>query len=132
MRQAFPEEVERARKRTGDLASRTGDDYGFFFFKRKGIRFKVMASSGTDEIPWEHVSVSTEIRCPTWEEMAWVKGLFFDDEEAVIQFHPPASQYVNYHRNCLHLWKPHGAEFPLPPMVAVGPAPHKGEGKGEP
>lgn len=33
----------------------------------------IIASTGFD---YEHVSVSTGIRCPTWEEMCRVKDLF--------------------------------------------------------
>jgi len=54
--------------------------------------------------------------------MAWVKSMFFEDEETVIQFHPPKSEYVNYHPFCLHLWRIVGEAFPLPPSICVGPA----------
>lgn len=121
MRTTFGPEVERGRIRHTRWASSPGDDYGAFVLRRGAIRFKVIASPGSEEIPWDHVSVSTEIRCPTWEEMAWVKSLFFDDEEAVVQFHPPRAHYVNYHPYCLHLWRPHNVEIPLPPTIAVGP-----------
>ena len=36
------------------------------------------------------------------------------------QFHPPRSEYVNNHPNCLHLWKPVGAEFSMPDSILVG------------
>lgn len=121
MRIPFSPEVEYGRVRRGHIASEPGDDYGFFFLQRKGIRLKVMASAGADEMPWEHVSVSTEIRCPTWEEMAWVKDIFWSEDEAVVQFHPPKSAHVNYHPFCLHLWRPIGVDIALPPTIAVGP-----------
>ena len=124
MRATFPPEVERARiikGGNGPWTSNPGDDFGAFFFRRESIRIKVIASSGSEEIPWDHVSVSTEHRCPTWAEMAWIKSLFFDDEEIAVEYHPPKSQYVNYHPYCLHLWRPHGEALPLPPMIAVGP-----------
>lgn len=70
---------------------------------------------------WEHVSVSLEHRCPTWEEMCWVKDLFWSDDECVIQFHPPKAEYVNCHPYCLHLWKQIDSEQPRPPMDHVGP-----------
>jgi len=59
-------------------------------------------------------------RCPTWEEMCFVKSLFWNDEEAVMQLHPPKSQWVNNHPYCLHLWKPMNAEIPLPDSLMVG------------
>ena len=69
---------------------------------------------------WDHVSVSFSYRCPTWEEMCRVKDVFFHDEECVVQYHPPKSQYVNKHPYCLHLWRPIKAELPMPPKGFVG------------
>jgi hypothetical protein len=75
-----------------------------------------------DELGWEHVSVSLARRCPTWEEMCYVKGLFWDSEDCVMQLHPPQSDYVNCHPYCLHLWRPvGGAAIPVPPSFLVGP-----------
>ena len=111
----------RARERTGSYGSPAGEDYGRFeIMTNNRVRLCVLLSPGSEEIPWEHVSVSTTTRCPTWEEMAWVKSLFFEDEETVIQYHPPRSQYVNLHPYCLHLWRPTFTELPVPPMIAVG------------
>ena len=70
---------------------------------------------------WDHVSVSIKDRCPTWDEMCYVKGLFFEPDECVLQYHPAEESYVNHHPFCLHLWKPQGVEFPIPPTNLVGP-----------
>jgi hypothetical protein len=70
---------------------------------------------------WEHVSVSLHHRCPTWDEMVFVKSLFWSDDECVIQYHPPKSEYVNCHPYCLHLWKPIDVAIPMPPTYMVGP-----------
>src|SRR5262245_27994585 len=86
--------------------------------------FEVTGSKGklyviaSDQKGWEHVSVSPakNDRTPTWEEMAFIKGLFWGEEETVIQYHPPKSQYVNNHPFVLHLWKPIEQEIPLPPV----------------
>jgi hypothetical protein len=69
---------------------------------------------------WEHVSVSTPGRVPNWDEMTFVKHLFWSPEDCVIQFHPPASRYVNVHPHCLHLWRPQGQVLPMPPTWMVG------------
>lgn len=69
---------------------------------------------------WEHVSVSRMDRTPTWDEMCQVKAMFWDDEDCVIQYHPPASEYVNNHPNCLHLWRPTKDKLPTPPSIMVG------------
>lgn len=80
---------------------------------------RVIASDG---MGWEHVSVSRKDRMPTWEEMCQVKELFWDDEDAVMQLHPPKSTWVNNHQFCLHLWRPIDAAVPLPPSLMVGVA----------
>lgn len=103
--------------------SQRGDDFGFFFLRMNGAgeALRLMVSSSCEDMPWEHVSVSHRTRCPSWEEMAWVKSLFWTDEETVVQYHPPKSEYVSYHPYCLHLWRPIGIELPRPPVIAVGP-----------
>lgn len=82
---------------------------------------KAIASDGAG---WEHVGVSLMMRkprVPNWEEMCAIKGLFWDDEDVVMQLHPRASEYVNYHPGCLHLWRPSGEiEIPTPPSILVG------------
>jgi hypothetical protein len=84
--------------------------------------------SGDD---WEHVSARAHQlralyvphgwpeRIPTWEEMCWVKDQFWKPEEAVMQLHPPASEYVNVRATVLHLWRPVNGEIPLPPREYV-------------
>lgn len=69
---------------------------------------------------WDHVSVSTAVRCPTWEEMEFVKRFFFKDDEVAMQLHVPPSDHINVHPYCLHLWRPHDVAIPLPPKEFVG------------
>lgn len=69
---------------------------------------------------WEHVSVSLVDRQPTWEEMCYIKNLFWDEEDWVMQFHPAKSEYVNKHPHCLHLWRPVNQDFPKPKRELVG------------
>ena len=57
---------------------------------------------------------------PDWREMCFIKDLFWDVEDAVIQYHPEKSKYVNVHENCLHLWRLVGVEIPTPPKELVG------------
>lgn len=68
---------------------------------------------------WDHVSISYADRTPTWDEMCYVKDLFFDPEDCVIQYHPARSEYVNVHPYCLHLWKPRFCGVPIPPKQLV-------------
>ncbi len=82
-----------------------------------GATLQIIASWGGS---WDHVSVVARNRCPVWEEMAWVKDTFFAPEEAAMQLHPRASQYVNNHKHCLHIWRPQDAAIPEPPVEFVG------------
>ncbi len=56
-------------------------------------------------------------RPPFWNDMAWLKDFFFNDDEVVIQIHPEKKHYVDFHSGCLHLWKPHKETIPLPPQM---------------
>jgi hypothetical protein len=108
------------RIRTGFMAS--DDSYGNngrFLFKQKKNKpdLDVIAS---DQIGWEHVSVSTQHRTPTWEEMCFIKNKFWGPDDCVIQYHPPKSDYINNHSFCLHLWKPVDIKIPMPPKIMVG------------
>lgn len=79
----------------------------------------VIADNGVSSLEWEHVSVSTPYRCLTWEEMCMIKDMFFNEDEAVIQIHPPKKENINIHNFCLHLWKLKKGKFPLPPSFLV-------------
>lgn len=101
-----------------------GNNGAFFVPSRPGHPpFKVIASDGAmepGEQEWEHVSVSFPHRTPTWTEMCQIKAIFWDDEDVVVQFHPPRSEWVNNHNYCLHLWRPVGVQVPRPPAIMVG------------
>jgi hypothetical protein len=81
------------------IAGPAGENSGAF---RLGPLF-IMVSDG---MGWDHVSVSRADRCPTWEEMEFVKRLLFKPEETAMQLHVPESEHINNHSNCLHLWRP--------------------------
>ena len=134
MRSQFPDIVEKGRviRADGPLGTKPGTPYGAFILRCEGVYLTVMASNGSDwkrcglDGPaWEHVSVSNLQRCPTWSEMCWVKGLFFEPHEVVVQFHPAEAEYVNHHPTCLHLWRCPGVAFPMPPAICVGPKQEK-------
>jgi hypothetical protein len=90
-----------------------------------GSKLRIIATDGTGDNAegWEHVSVSLDgvRRCPNWIEMCCVKDWFWDDHEAVVQFHPPKDEYVNHHPFTLHLWKPRYVKVVTPPSWLVGP-----------
>jgi hypothetical protein len=86
-----------------------GADYGCFVLGP----LRIISNGSGDE--WEHVSVSCNDRCPTWDEMSMVKRLFWSKDETVLQFHPRSDKYKNNHPYCLHLWKRRGEDHELPP-----------------
>ncbi len=90
-----------------------GANYGFFVIGPLRIQ------SGGSGDGWEHVSVSCADRCPTWDEMATVKSLFWTDNETVLQFHPRGSESINEMPFCLHLWKERKRNHPLPPRELI-------------
>jgi len=123
MRKTLGEKLEVGRVHSGYYASRPGDLHGSFNIIGPNGQALLILSSGsdTDAEGWEHVSVSTKHRTPNWAEMCFVKDLFWDDEETVMQLHPPRSSYINNHPYCLHLWRPTGdVTLPVPPAIFVG------------
>jgi hypothetical protein len=117
MKDKVPEQLERFRIKHGELAS--SSDYGFngaFMIPYHLTEFRIICS---DTEKWDHVSISTKDRCPTWDEMCYFKDLFFKPEETVVQFHPPQSKYVNRCKNCLHLWREQNTTYELPPTKMI-------------
>jgi len=120
----FPEQFRLRKGEFGSSLEAHGlNGAGFIPVRTHRAPLKFIASDGTCCVQgerWEHVSVSLPDCCPTWEEMCKVKAMFWDDEDTVIQLHPPRSTWVNNHPHCLHLWRPVDARQPLPPEWMVG------------
>ena len=96
-----------------------GDDNGGCFTLRSPIDaadLNVIASNGEG---WDHLSVSRPLRTPSWAELEYVKRLFFKPDEVAMQLHVPTTDHVNVHPNCLHLWRPHDLQIPMPPKEFV-------------
>lgn len=119
MRATFPKAVESGRVRAGYHGSRPGEKFGAFVLRhpRTMVTLKIIAVE--DGEGWDHVSVSHPKRCPTWDEMSWIKRLFFADDECVVQYHPAVADHINVHPNCLHLWRKADGDFPMPPKEFV-------------
>jgi hypothetical protein len=91
---------------------------GMFLVPYRDHHLKVMAASSGG---WDHVSVSTDTRCPTWHEMSFVHRLFFNRSEHAMQLHVPPIDHINNHPFTLHLWRPWSKlrRIPLPPKTMV-------------
>ena len=121
--------LDRYRVVFGDMASPLGATFGAFRIpsaRSAPMKLTVIASDGDHqaaglpaEYAWEHVSVSLPGRCPNWAEMSFIKDLFWDESETVMQLHVPKSEHRNRHPNCLHLWKPVDIKIPRPPNDTV-------------
>lgn len=109
------------------------DNFGMFSIPHPNIAFyyyHIIASSGNEEIPWQHVSVTLQMRngksvapvkrTATWAEMCFIKDQFWNDDEVVIQIHPRKADYSSTHAYCLHLWKHNFIKQETPPTEAVG------------
>ena len=76
-----------------------------YMVKHPRTKANLLVIASNDE-GWNHLSISLENRTPVWDEMCFIKNLFFEPEELCIQIHPKKSQYVNMHDHCLHIWQP--------------------------
>ena len=116
---------ESSRIRLGAMASSPLDGCNGAFVLRSPIPGRRVFAIASDGMGWEHVSVTVQDgakkRMPTWEEMSHVKGVFWEDEDVVVQFHPAKSQHVNFHPTCLHLWRRSGQNLETPPVETIGP-----------
>lgn len=112
----------------------SGAPYGAFKCEsptRQGYELLIIASpggvidddnGGERTINWEHVSVHAgfafvgdqRTATPTWDEMDYVKGLFWDAADVVMQLHINDGEKVDTHKHTLHLWRPTDREIPVP------------------
>jgi hypothetical protein len=95
---------------------------GYFIIPHGSFYFQCIASDGEG---WEHVSVTMRFKknvyhTPEWSHMCYIKDIFWDREDTIIQYHPAESQYINNHPYVLHLWKPIGIELPIPNSILGG------------
>lgn len=117
----------RFRRQGHPLSSNPGEPFGCFMAQESDLLpagLKMIASNGftdKEDIGFEHVSIShiRDSQTPSWEEMRIVAGLFWDDEDCLVQYRPPKSDYVNVHRGCLHWWRWKQGEIPMPPKECV-------------
>jgi len=126
MKSLHEPEIDRWRVRSGPVVRHHGgigdETCGAFVvptsINGSSVRLGVIATQGEG---WDHVSVSTPTRCPKWEEMEYIKRLFFRDDETAMQLHVPPADHKNCHEFCLHLWRPQDGAIPRPPSILVAP-----------
>lgn len=63
---------------------------------------------------WEFATVEAGWRCPTWNEMKFVKDQLWEPEDVCFQLHPQQSRYINRSEFCLWIWRPVNRTIPQP------------------
>ncbi len=118
-------EIEKYRVSSGRMTS-TAEDGNNGLFVARGPGGLDLICIVSDGYGWDHISVEVEIpspltkqRLPRWEEMCFIKDLFWGEDECVIQYHPKKKDYINCHNYVLHLWKPQHGSIPMPPRKLV-------------
>lgn len=123
MKRTLPSEVEAMRIKPGPYAS----DYtyganGAFSIRNplaQDNKSKIIFVIVSNQAGWDHLSASLTHRCPRWEEMEYLKRLFFEPDEIAYELHVAESKHINRHPYCLHIWRPQGIKIPLPPEIFV-------------
>ena len=89
------------------------------FTVRSPLDKKPLTIVASDGGGWDHVSVSRRDHCPTWDEMEYVRGLFFRPDEVVMQLSVARADHISLYPYCLHMWRPQSGRIPLPPTWMV-------------
>ena len=113
-------QMEEYRLIKGNWKSDPSYQSGLFMMPHQSNMLNIVATDGEGMSDWEHVSVSLKNRAPNWNEMCLIKAMFWDDEDAVVQFHPPKFQHSNNHPFCLHLFRNPKRPTELPESILVG------------
>lgn len=77
---------------------------------------------------WDHIAIHVRAwdkarkslaRAPSPSETAWLKDLFFEPQEPVLQFHLARNHPLHAQAFVVHLWRPTIGEITLPPPELV-------------
>lgn len=111
-----PLELEQYRVAHPLLRERGDSKKGCLVIKPRGL--KVIFAEGDG---WQHLSVSRigSDKVPTYEQLDRLRREFWAPRCCVVQLHVPASDHLNYHPGCLHLWRPVGGGIPRPHHLMV-------------
>lgn len=112
--------IEEIKRTTNLIIEAEADNDGMggkFYDKNTGKWLNFIFSY---QMGWEHLSVSMPNKTPSWDQMCMMKDIFWDEDEACVEYHPRKQDYVNNHPHCLHIWKPTEEHLPTPPSILVG------------
>lgn len=126
MRRAMNPKVEKFRMRAGPLRSDSTYGNNGAFIIPSPHQPDVLLCIVSDGGGWDHLSAHGEsgggqMFTPSWDDMAFLKELFFEDDEVVMQLHPAKKYYINCEPHTLHLWRSQEKDIPTPPrwMIAT-------------
>ena len=134
MKSNVPATLELGRVLRGEWASAPEDGVmgAFLVMGPKGSRPAIISMASIEfEVRLEAVNVSVaNSPTPNWgRDKASVKDLFWGEDECVVQYHPPRSEYVHTTVLLRRLWKPLNAVIlQLPPAILIGPKEKQDDG----
>ena len=115
MKNKPPKEIEKYRIKKGRVGSIAEFKNNGQFEIPSCISGRNLLIQISDGQGWDHVSVSAwsghkkkRARIPTWKEMCYVKNLFFEPDEVVIQYHPAEKNYINMAKTVVEKEFPEG------------------------
>lgn len=115
--------LKRIKDTGGSVIGKGGDGLSCQIPRVDGLSYDlcIIVSWGND---WDHVSIHAQALngeqfTPFWQDMCYIKNLFFKHSETVVQYHPPSNVYINNHQHVLHLWRPQKTKIELPPIWMV-------------
>lgn len=111
--------IHRDRQWEERKAGRFGDDKAGCFKIASPDDGKELRLIAVGHEKWDHISVSRADRTPSWAEMDFIYRMFFQPHETAMQLHVPATDHINTHSNCLHIWRPRKVKIPRPPANFV-------------
>lgn len=104
---------ERFRLTSGQHATTRADGNNGRFVVILMFRQSVLVEA-SDASGWEHVAISRTDRVVSYGELRQIKDMFWSPEDCVLQFFPPQGAFIYDDRTQLHLWRPAGADLPVP------------------
>jgi hypothetical protein len=125
-----PEEFRFFRPKHPLSTTKEAGNNGTFVIPHYKITGYVFVVQATEAVGWEHVLVQVipkqkkmrPSRYPTWQEVSWIKSLFWPDTDTVLQYHPNVGGMMNYSSQefALHLWRPAIEELiPIPEKIKI-------------
>jgi hypothetical protein len=119
-----PEEFRFFKKNHPLSTTKLAGNNGTFVIPHYRIPGYTMIVQATDVNDWEHIYVQVvgrrhknkATRYPTYEEMKWIKELFWGKDDLVLQYFAKDWDYTNASIDpyVLHLWRPKTLPIPKP------------------